>query len=111
MYGRLAASGHADRTATLAFSEFGRRVAENGSGGTDHGTAGIAFVFGPPVAGRQLVGGVDLGDLDNGDLRPDIDARSVYADVLDWLGGPTDEIDHPFAAHRHCGPWPSGVRS
>lgn len=92
LYQRLGASGHADRTVTLAYSEFGRRVAENGSGGTDHGNAGIAFVAGPSVAGRQLVGDADLANLERGDLVPTIDTRSVYADVLDWIGGPSEQI-------------------
>lgn len=92
MYELLADSGHAAQTATMGYSEFGRRVGENGSGGTDHGNGGLAFVAGPPVAGRQVVGDVDLGSLDDGDLRASIDTRSLYADVLDWLGGPTDDV-------------------
>ena len=92
LYSRLSKSGYADRTVTLAYSEFGRRVAENGSGGTDHGHGGIAFVAGPAVAGRQLVGDADLVNLDHGDLVPNIDTRSVYADVLDWIGAPSEQI-------------------
>ena len=92
LFDRLAASGRDQDTLLMAYSEFGRRVAENGSGGTDHGKGGLAFLAGPPVAGRQLVGDVDLGRLDDGDITSTIDARSVYADVLEWLEGPTDEI-------------------
>ena len=92
MFGRLEVTGHADRTVTMAYSEFGRRVAENGSGGTDHGSGGLAFVAGPSVAGAQVVGDVNLGSLDRGDIIPTIDTRSLYADVLDWLGGPTEEV-------------------
>ena len=92
MYEHLESTGNAGRTATVAYSEFGRRVHENGSGGTDHGSAGLAFVAGPSVTGRQLVGDLDLVNLDRGDIAPTIDARSVYADILDWLGGPTASV-------------------
>jgi len=92
LFERLATSGRDQNTLLMAYSEFGRRVAENGSGGTDHGKGGLAFLAGPPVAGRQLVGDVDLGRLDDGDITSTIDARSVYADVLEWLGGPADEV-------------------
>ncbi len=73
-------------------SEFGRRVEENGSGGTDHGRAGTQLLVGPGIAGGRVVGEVDLDRLEDGDLRPVIDTRSLYAVALDWLGGPTDEI-------------------
>jgi len=86
-YRDLEVQGNADRVLVVAFSEFGRRVAENGSGGTDHGTAAPMFVFGkrvrPGVHGRQP----SLTDLTDGDLRHGVDFRSVYATVLDqWLG-------------------------
>ena len=68
-------------------SEFGRRVAENGSGGTDHGNGGLQFVFGPSVAGGTIHGGYDLSSLDDGDIPLAIDTRSVYQAALDWLGG------------------------
>lgn len=80
----------ADRALVLTTSEFGRRVAANGSG-TDHGAAGVQFLVGPGVKGG-VVGKADLADLDEGDLRPEIDTRSLYAAALDWLDGPTDEI-------------------
>jgi uncharacterized protein (DUF1501 family) len=84
----LAAARVADRVAVLVFSEFGRTVAENGSGGTDHGTAGPVFLAGPRVR-AGLVGPVpSLTDLDpeHGDLRVGIDFRRIYATVLeDWL--------------------------
>jgi uncharacterized protein (DUF1501 family) len=72
-------------------SEFGRRVAENGSAGTDHGNGGLALLTGAGVAG-QIVGAPDLVHLVEGDLPVDIETRSLYANALDWLGGPTDEI-------------------
>jgi uncharacterized protein (DUF1501 family) len=79
-----------DRVAVLVFSEFGRRVAENGSFGTDHGTAGPVFLAGPR-ARPGLVGDTpSLLDLRDGDLKVGLDFRQVYAAVLhDWLGLPT----------------------
>jgi uncharacterized protein (DUF1501 family) len=76
-----------DRVAVLAFSEFGRRLKENSSQGTDHGAAGPVF-----VAGRKTVGGLvgstpNLADLDDGDLKMGIDLREIYTAILeDWLG-------------------------
>lgn len=87
----LAATGDDQRVVLMTVSEFGRRAAENGSGGTDHGKAGVQFVVGPSVTGG-LYGALDLGALDDGDLPMRIDVRSVYADVLGWLGGPVDEV-------------------
>ncbi len=92
-YRDLEAQGNADRVVVLAFSEFGRRVAENGSAGTDHGTAAPMFVFGKPLKagfyGRQP----SLTDLTEGDLKHGIDFRSVYATVLDrWLGADPQKI-------------------
>lgn len=89
----LAKKGQADSVLVVTTSEFGRRVEENGSG-TDHGSGGVQFLFGPMVAG-QIIGQADLGALDQGDVRTTIDTRSLYANALDWLsgpGGPTDEI-------------------
>ncbi len=89
----LAAAKLADRVLVLAFSEFGRRPAENGSLGTDHGTAGPVFLAGAAVQ-PGLVGKTPaLGDLQDGDLKWGIDFRSVYATVLDrWLGVPSGAI-------------------
>ena len=89
---RLEADGNADRVMVVTTSEFGRRVAENGSLGTDHGQGGCQFVFGPETAGGRVVGGYDLANLSQGDLPTVVDTRSVYSAALDWLGGPTDEI-------------------
>lgn len=78
--------GVADRVLTIAFSEFGRRVNENGSGGTDHGVAGPLFVFGGNTRGGLYGNYPDLDDLDRGDLKHNVDFRSVYATVLEkWL--------------------------
>ncbi len=90
----LAASGLADRVLVLAFSEFGRRVAENGSLGIDHGTAGPVFLAGSGVR-PGLVGDAPApDDLDEeGDLRTAIDFRRVYATLLDqWLGVPPKDV-------------------
>jgi len=89
----LAGAGQADRVALLSFSEFGRRVAENASAGTDHGAAAPVFVVGP-VATPGLVGPhPDFGTLDDGDLIHHTDFRSVYAALLeDWLGLPAAPI-------------------
>ena len=75
------------RITVLVHSEFGRRVAENASQGTDHGTAGPVFVAGGCVTPGLVGETPDLTDLENGDLKMQIDFRSVYATVLDeWLG-------------------------
>jgi uncharacterized protein (DUF1501 family) len=81
----LKAGGDDKRVRLLTFSEFGRRVQENGSKGTDHGAASCLFVAG---AGAKGVIGKHprLDDLDAGDLKFAIDFRSVYATLLDWLG-------------------------
>ena len=89
---RLDADGNREKVMLVTTSEFGRRVGENGSGGTDHGNGGAQFIFGPDVVGRQVVGEYGLGRLDQGDLPTVVDTRSVYSIALDWLGGPTDEI-------------------
>jgi uncharacterized protein (DUF1501 family) len=83
----LAAAGQSDRVAILSFSEFGRRVQENASQGTDHGAAAPVFVVGP-VAKAGLIGAhPSFDDLDDGDLKFHTDFRRVYAAVLgDWLG-------------------------
>lgn len=86
-YRDLRAQGNADRVLTLAFSEFGRRVAENGSAGTDHGTAAPMFLFGPAIRGGIYGQHPSLTDLVDGDLKHAVDFRSVYATVLErWLG-------------------------
>jgi uncharacterized protein (DUF1501 family) len=73
----------------LCFSEFGRRVAENGSGGTDHGTAGPVFLAGPGVKAGLVGIAPNLLDLEDGDLKLGIDFRRVYAATLEnWLGIP-----------------------
>ncbi len=82
------AHGTADDVATLVWTEFGRRVRGNGSGGTDHGTAGPVFVLGGSVRGGLYGEPASLNNLDeNGDLRCTTDFRSVYATMIEqWLG-------------------------
>jgi uncharacterized protein (DUF1501 family) len=86
--------GNDQRVLMMTFSEFGRRVASNASGGTDHGAAAPMFLFGP--ACKQVVVGKhpSLTDLDQGgDLKFGIDFRSVYASVLqNWLDTPSKPI-------------------
>jgi len=97
-YRDLEAQRNADRVVVLAFSEFGRRVAENGSAGTDHGTAAPMFLFGRPIKGGLYGQHPSLGDLVDGDLRHAIDFRSVYATILEkWLGAdPAKILGAPF---------------
>ena len=92
LFDRLAESGDDDRVLAMTYSEFGRRVAENGSAGTDHGQGGLAFLLGRGVNGSQVVGDLHLDALDQGDIAIDVDARSLYANALDWLGGPTGDV-------------------
>jgi uncharacterized protein (DUF1501 family) len=80
-------SGLEDRVVVLVFSEFGRRVKENDSQGTDHGAAAPVFVAGGKTAGGLVGAAPDLSDLDQGDIKMKIDMRSIYAALLDdWLG-------------------------
>jgi len=90
-FSTLEQKGHADRVVVMTTSEFGRRAAENGSNGTDHGLGGVQFLIGPAVRGG-LHGNVDIGHLTDGDLPVQTDARSMYAAALDWLGGPSSEL-------------------
>jgi uncharacterized protein (DUF1501 family) len=91
-FDRLEKAGAADRVLLMTTSEFGRRVAENGSAGTDHGGAGVQFLAAPAIRGGRVIGAAGLDRLVDGDLPIEIDARSLYAVGLDWLGGPTDEL-------------------
>lgn len=71
----------------MTFSEFGRRVAQNASNGTDHGTANNLFIMGKNLKKKGFINETpDLSKLDDGDLVHQIDFRSVYATVLNkWL--------------------------
>jgi len=83
----FAGDGGGDEVLLLTFSEFGRRVEENGSGGTDHGAAAPLFVAGGGVKGGVHGAHPSLDRLVDGDLGFGVDFRSVYATVLRrWLG-------------------------
>lgn len=85
-------------TVVLAFSEFGRRVRENASGGTDHGKAGPVLLAGPRVRGGFHGRASALTDLDQGDLAPTTDLRQVYAAVVRGLfeADPEAVLGGPF---------------
>lgn len=85
-YADLKAQGNDARVLTMTFSEFGRRVGQNASQGTDHGTAAPMVLAGPMVRAGLIGEHPSLADLDDGDLKYRIDFRSVYAGVLEqWL--------------------------
>ena len=86
--------GIEDRVVLMTFSEFGRRVNQNGSGGTDHGTAAPLFVIGRNVYGGVYGNNPDLTDLDNsGDIKYRYDFRQLYATLLtQQLGMPIDRM-------------------
>src|SRR6266568_3766293 len=93
-YNDLAAHGKADNVVVMTWSEFGRRVEENGSLGTDHGTAAPLFVLGNPVSKGIFGEPPSLSNLDqNGNLKYTLDFRSVYATVLDrWMGASSKDV-------------------
>ncbi|MDP4149505.1 MAG: DUF1501 domain-containing protein [Bacteroidota bacterium] len=84
----LKANHRFEDTLLLTFSEFGRRVAQNASGGTDHGTANTMFLVSGGLKQKGLINGLpDLSDLSEGDLKYQVDFKDVYATVLNkWLG-------------------------
>ncbi len=90
-FAQLEGAGVADDVMLVAVSEFGRRVGENASGGTDHGKAGVAFAVGAGVAGG-LHGRLDLADLDDGDVRSSVDPRSLFTACLDWIGRDATQV-------------------
>ena len=79
--------GHSRRVLLMTFSEFGRRLRENKSRGTDHGAAAPLFLVSEAIRGGIYGTRPSLADLDDGDLRHTVDFRSVYRTVLtDFLG-------------------------
>ena len=89
----LKAMGQDQRVLLMTFSEFGRRVEQNASGGTDHGAAAPMFVFGEKIKAGVLGKHPSLTDLDSGDLKFGTDFRSVYATILqNWLDAPSKPI-------------------
>ena len=92
-YKDLKAQGNTGRVLTMCFSEFGRRVHQNASGGTDHGTAAPMYFVGDMIKPGLLGDHPSLTDLDDGDLKYNVDFRSVYTAVLeDWMGAPGEKI-------------------
>ncbi len=89
----LKTQGNLDRVTIMTFSEFGRRVAENASGGTDHGAAAPMFVLGGKVKAGLHGSQPSLTELGDGDLIYTVDFRSVYATMLDkWLHAPSEVV-------------------
>lgn len=91
----IEAAGLSEQVMVVGTSEFGRRVAQNASGGCDHGAGGFAFAMGDGVQGG-LYGDVDLGDLLDGDVRPTIEPTVLMRRCLEWLG--VDASTLPSAA-------------
>jgi uncharacterized protein (DUF1501 family) len=88
----LKGHGLADRVVLTTYSEFGRRVKENGSLGTDHGAASQMFIL-TPGKGGQYGAHPSLTDLDDGDLKFHTDFRAVYATLLEkWLGFASEPV-------------------
>jgi len=87
-------SGNLDRVLILTFSEFGRRIHENGSSGTDHGAANVMFAFGGGVEGGIYGDQPDLvNTINNGNLNHKVDFRTVYSRIIqDWFGAPAEPI-------------------
>ncbi|MBV7531674.1 DUF1501 domain-containing protein [Chitinophaga sp. sic0106] len=85
----------------MTFSEFGRRVSQNASGGTDHGTANNMFLIGGGLKEKGVLNeGPDLMHLKDGDLQYKVDFKSVYATLLgNWLGA--DDADILKAKYDH----------
>jgi uncharacterized protein (DUF1501 family) len=90
-YHDLKEQGLGDKVIIMTMSEFGRRVAENGSGGTDHGAAAPLFIIGENASGGFVGDYPDLQNLDfNGDLIYEFDFRQVYASLLKYHFGMDD---------------------
>lgn len=83
-----------DDTLIMTFSEFGRRVKQNASGGTDHGTANNLFLIGGDLKRKGFYNeGPDLTNLDKGDLIYKVDFREIYGNILDhWLDADAAKI-------------------
>lgn len=92
--GDLKQNGVLDEVLILTFSEFGRRVKQNASNGTDHGAASNVYLIGNGLKKPGFFNEApNLADLDEGDLRHQIDFREVYATILgNWLEAPVSEI-------------------
>jgi len=92
-YKDLAARGHKERILLMTFSEFGRRVRENGSRGTDHGSGSMMFLAGGKVKAGLVGAHPNMADTADNNLKFHTDFRQVYAAVLDnWLGVPSKDV-------------------
>ncbi len=92
-YDDLSAHGNDKRVLTMTFSEFGRRIEENASRGTDHGEASPLFLIGGGVKGGVYGAYPDLDNTSEGNVRFQTDFRSVYATILErWMGRPSEKI-------------------
>lgn len=99
-YDDLAAHGNDKRVLTMTFSEFGRRIEENGSRGTDHGEASPLFLIGGGVRGGVYGAYPDLTNTSMGNVAFKTDFRSVYATVLErWLNQPSQSVLRGTFAH------------
>ncbi len=91
-------------TLAMTYSEFGRRIKENGSMGTDHGKAGPMMVFGKGLNGNGIVGkhpSLKESETDNGNLKFNIDFRDVYATILaEWMCVPIPTIEQFLLGHK-----------
>ena len=90
----LKSNGRFNDVMLMTFSEFGRSVSQNASGGTDHGTANNMFLAGGGLKQKGVINAMpDLADLDEGDLKYKIDFKNVYATILkNWLGADDTKI-------------------
>ena len=103
-YDDLNYEGLDSKVLSMTFSEFGRRVKENGSQGTDHGSAAPTLLFGPPLRGSGIIG--EWPSLDNlnrrGNMYNSIDFRSIYQTILkDWLCGDSNYIDKAMLGNEY----------
>jgi uncharacterized protein (DUF1501 family) len=101
----LEARGLADRVLIHVWSEFGRRVLENGSKGTDHGAAGLSMLIGSRVTGTMIGEQPSLEHLDaNGNQRENVDFRGIYCSLLEqWFGHDAASVipnAHRFPRHQ-----------
>jgi uncharacterized protein (DUF1501 family) len=94
-------NGRFDDLLLFTFSEFGRRVAQNASGGTDHGTANNMFFIGGGLKQKGMLNAQpDLSDLQDGDLKHRVDFRDVYATILKkWLDADDTQILQKTSAY------------
>lgn len=99
----ITAGGMQDNVMLMTFSEFGRRVGQNGSFGTDHGTAAPLFLLGKGINGGLYGNAPSLTDLDNtGNIKYEIDFRTVYATVLqDWFGMDPTVVQDVLLGHSY----------